>query len=81
MSEDLELGETTETTDEGIVEFTTREEYINCACYALATVETLNPMTASDTAKVNRIKRKCLKILDDMVAEMYDELNESDEED
>jgi hypothetical protein len=38
-------------------------------------------MTASDTAKVNRIKRKCLKILDDLIAEMYDELNEADEED
>ncbi len=80
MSEDLELP-TEGTEDEGILEFTTREEYINCACYALATVEAINTMTASDTARVNRIKRKCLKILDDMVAEMYEELNEADEED
>jgi hypothetical protein len=80
MSEDLELPIEGKEED-GIVEFTTREEYINCACYALATVETINTMTASDTAKVNRIKRKCLKIIDELVCEMFDELHEKDEDD
>lgn len=80
MSDDLKIGEGEETTDEGIVEFTTREEYINCACYALQTVEAINTMTASDTARVNRIKRKCLVILDELVTEMFDELHEVDEE-
>jgi len=65
--------------DDGLLEFTTREEYINCACAALSSVESINTMTASDTAKVNRIRRKCLRIIDEMVNEMYDELFEEEE--
>ena len=78
---DLELGEGEETTDEGIVEFTTREEYIGCAYNALAAIEGLDPMTKQGKARVSRIRRKCLIILDELVAEMFDELHEQDEED
>ena len=81
MSEELKLGEGEETTDDGIVEFTTREEYIGCAYNALAAIEGLDPMTQQGKLRVNRIRRKCLLILDSMVSEMYDELFESDEED
>lgn len=80
MSENLELGESEETTDEGIVEFTTREEYIGCAYNALAAIEGLDPMTQQDKLRVNRIRRKCLLILDSMVSEMYSELFEQEEE-
>ena len=65
---------------EGILEFTTREEYITCACNALNSTESIDAMTAADKARLNRIRRKCLRILDDLVCEMYDELFEEDEE-
>ena len=81
MSEDLTIGESEDTTDEGIVEFTTREEYIGCAYNALSAIEGLDPMTQQDKLRVNRIRRKCLIILDELVAEMFDELHEKDEED
>ncbi len=75
------MSEETEPIEEsGILEFTTREEYINCACLALNTVDGINPMTAADTARVARIRRKCLRIIDEMVSEMYDELHETDED-
>lgn len=60
--------------EEGILEFTTREEYITCACNALNSTESIDAMTAADKARLNRIRRKCLLILDSMVGEMYDEL-------
>lgn len=66
--------------EEGILEFTTREEYITCACNALNSTESIDAMTAADKARLNRIRRKCLRILDDLVCEMYDELFEEDEE-
>ena len=65
---------------DGILEFTTREEYIQCSCSALADIESIDAYTAADKARLNRIKRKCLRILDSMVSEMYDELFEEDEE-
>lgn len=77
MAEDSEI----EQEQESILEFTTREEYITCACNALNSTESIDAMTASDKARLNRIRRKCLKILDSMVGEMYDELFDQDEED
>ena len=70
------------TEDDGIIEFTTREEYINCACICLQTIGEVDAMTAASKQRMNRIKRKCLRIIDDMVKEMYDELfeTETDEE-
>ena len=55
-------------------------EYILCSCNALGAIESLDAYTAADKARLNRIKRKCLRILDSMVGEMYDELFEEDEE-
>ena len=68
---------------EGIVEFTSTSEYICSAYYAIASVEDADTalMTKEDEKRVKRIKRKCLKIIDICVSEMYDELFESDEED
>lgn len=66
--------------EEGVLEFTTREEYITCACNALNSTESIDAMTAADKARLNRIRRKCLLILDSMVSEMYDELFDQEEE-
>jgi len=71
-----------EEVEKSIVEFTTREEYIGCCHNALTAVDSFNSMTAADTARVRRIQRKCLRILDELVGEMYDELidKENDED-
>jgi hypothetical protein len=70
-------------TEEGIVEFTSASEYIASAYYALASVEDSDTalMSKEGEKRVKRIKRKCLKIIDICISEMYDELFESDDED
>ena len=75
MSEDIIAEE-----EEAILEFTTREEYINCACNALNSTESIDAITATSKARLNRIRRKCLLILDELVSEMYSELFEEDED-
>jgi hypothetical protein len=70
-----------EETEDGIVEFTTREEYINCAVNCLNAVAETNTMTKADAERVKRVTRKCLKIIDHLCSEMYDELFDEDEED
>lgn len=72
--------------EEVLVEFTSRDEYITCACNALSAAltyrETLDEiMTAKSTVdRLKRIERKSLAILDELVGEMYDELFDKDEE-
>ena len=66
--------------DDATIEFTTREEYIQCAVAALGVVSEMNAMTAADTMRQKRIQRKCLRIIDDMVSEMYEELFSDDED-
>jgi hypothetical protein len=70
-------------TEEGIVEFTSASEYIASAYYAIASVEDADTalMTKEDEKRVKRIKRKCIKIIDICITEMYDELFENDDED
>jgi hypothetical protein len=80
MSDDLNTAETNDSTlDDAEVEFTTREEYITCSVNALNAVAEMNCMTKADNTRKERITRKCLRILDDMVGEMYDELFNEDE--
>lgn len=64
------------------VEFTTREEYIGCAYSALVAVSDLDPglMNKIDQNRIRRIRRMCLRILDDCVKEMHDELFDNEEE-
>lgn len=65
------------------VEFTTREEYIGCAYSALLAVSDLDTglMNKVNQNRIKRIRRMCLRILDDCVKEMHDELFETEEED
>ena len=84
--ENLELGEEEETTDEGIVEFTTREELIGCSYNCIMAVSDMDTgmMSKVDAMRVKRIIRRSLRILDEMSKEMYDELfddrNEEEED-
>ena len=61
-------------------EGTTREETI-AACYnCIAAVEALTPLTKTDTNRIERIRRRCLRILDYYSKEMYDEIFEEEED-
>ncbi len=64
------------------VEFTTREEYIGCAYSALVAVSDLDAglMNKVEQNRIRRIRRMCLRILDDCVKEMHDELFENEED-
>ena len=67
---------------EGIIEFTTREEYISGAFYSISAVDGMDDllMSKEDARRIRRIRRKCLRIIDECVNEMFDELFESDED-
>lgn len=61
-------------------EDTTREGII-ASCYnAIAAVDGVDFMFKVDTDKASKIKRRCLKILDKLTAEMYDEIFEDRDE-
>jgi hypothetical protein len=49
-------------------------DYISAAYYALDAAESANMMTKDGQMRMNRIKRKCLRIIDHCVSELYDEL-------
>ena len=66
--------------DDGLVEFTSREEYISCAVNCLNAVAEVSTMTAEDSKRKNRITKRCLKIIDSLSLEMYDELFETEED-
>lgn len=68
--------------EEAIFETTTREDYIGCAYNAIAAVEGLDTgmMNKTDALRVKRILKKSLRIIDECVTEMYDELFEDDED-
>jgi hypothetical protein len=68
--------------EEAVFETTTREDYIGCAYNAIAAVEGLDTgmMTKTDALRVKRILKKSLRIIDECVNEMYNELFEDEEE-
>lgn len=80
MSEEREV--IGQETSEIETEFTTREEYIGCAYNAIMAVSDfdIGIMNKVDQNRIKRIRRMCLRILDDCVKEMHDELFESEEE-
>jgi hypothetical protein len=62
--------------EDGIIEYTTREEYISSCFYAISSLEGFDTgmMSKTDANKINKIRKRCLLIIDSMVNEMYDEL-------
>lgn len=56
-------------------------DYLNAlaAAYSMADAALCN--TAADTARKERIKRKCLRIVDQLVGEIYDGFFDKDEKD
>lgn len=57
-------------------------EYIQGAYFALNAVDEIDTaiMNKSDEQRVKRIRRKSLRIIDECLNDMYDELFETDEE-
>jgi hypothetical protein len=80
MSEEKDI--VGEDSSEVAVEFTTREEYIGCAFNAIMAVSDMDTglLNKTDQARIRRIRKMCLRILDDCVKEMHDELFENEEE-
>jgi hypothetical protein len=53
-------------------------DYITAAYYALDAAESANMMTKEGQMRMNRIKRKCLRIIDHCIGELYDEIFDED---
>ena len=68
--------------DEIEVETTTRSDYITAAYFAISSVESMDTqiMSREDSKRIKRIIRKSIKIIDDCIGEMHDELFEEDED-
>lgn len=54
-------------------------DYITAAYYGLDAVEQANMMTKDGQMRMARIKRKCLKIIDHCISEMYAEIFDNDD--
>ena len=55
-------------------EFTSRTEAIHCATNAISAASEMTIMTKLDERRMQRIKRKSLRIIDKCIGEIYDEL-------
>jgi hypothetical protein len=53
-------------------DFYSEPEMIAAACAALDTAEAANPMTKTDKARIDRIRRKSIAILDKCINELYE---------
>ena len=87
-SDDLVLGSTDgqehDEEEELEYEFTSRIEAIHCATSAISAASEMTIMTKLDEKRIQRIKRKSLRIIDHCIGEIYDELffeeNETNED-
>ena len=79
-TEDLTTSENKETEVEGVFEWTTREEYINCSYTALAAMSEWDPMNKPDKQKKINITAMCYEIITSMVEEMYEEVFPTEDE-
>ena len=72
--EDLVIGD--EVTEDVEVEAEFYEyddaQIISAACTALDSVEAINAMTAADQKRINRVKKKCLRLIEYHIGELYD---------
>lgn len=88
MSDDLTLGKN-ESDDnnlnevEGIVEFTTNQDYITCASMAWQMVDEIDTaiLNKTDERRVKRMKRQALRIVSVCLNEMYEELFDDNNDD
>ena len=78
MKEQTEEAEETEF----IVEETSRAEYIASSYNSILAVADFDTemMSEKDAQRVKRIKLKALRIIDECISEMYDEMFEDEEE-
>jgi hypothetical protein len=67
---------------EFIVEETSRSEYIASSYNSILAVADFDTemMSKKDAQRIKRIKRKALRIIDECISEMYDEMFEDEEE-
>jgi hypothetical protein len=67
---------------EFVVEETSRSEYIASSYNSILAVADFDTemMSKKDAQRVKRIKRKALRIIDECISEMYDEMFEDEEE-
>jgi hypothetical protein len=83
MEKFIDQDENVDESAENQIEFetvgNTAIEYISAAYYALDACEHANLMTKDGQMRLARIKRKCLKIIDHCITEMYDELFDNDD--
>jgi len=84
MSDDLVIGsEESADNSEGLEHFEYVEysemDYITAAYYALDAAESSNPMTKEGQRQMARIRRKCLRIIDHCITELYDQLFDDEE--
>lgn len=75
MSEEPEI-------EDFIVEETSRAEYVASAYNSIAAVQDIDTslLSKEDEKRIKRIKRKALRIIDECISEMYDEMFEDEEE-
>jgi hypothetical protein len=66
--------------EEFIFEPTDYNVYINAACNVLDAIRDYEPLTRDNQLKKARILRKCLRIVEHSVDEIYKELFDQDEE-
>lgn len=78
---DVEDVEDEEAEIEYVVEETTRSEYIACSYNAIQAVSELTTFTKEDERRKVRVIKKCLRIIENYVNEMYDEIFEEENED
>jgi len=84
INEELPPIEETEQVEETFeVEFTTNAEYITSAVNSYMCVDGIDLMmlTKEEVKRVNRIRRKSLRIIDACIGDLYDELFEKEDDD
>lgn len=64
-----------------LVEFTSTPEYLASCFYAISAVEELDATMYNAQALKKRVMKRCLRIIDTCVKEMYDELFEEEQDD
>jgi hypothetical protein len=78
MGDDLTTAAPEEQPEEVEAEFeiTTRSEYVACATNALQSIDGIDEMILSDAGRkrIKRIRFKSLRIIDEIINEMYDEI-------